>query len=71
MEQELYPQPVMQDSPRHQISISPLDYGYVVRIGCQGFAVESVETLIVKLNTHLRNPDQVSKDWLSEKRLPE
>lgn len=42
--------------PKREIWINPLDRGYMIRVGCQSIAVESVETLIEKLEEYLRDP---------------
>ena len=66
------PQPVAPQSvtKAHLICIEPLDFGYTVSIGCQKFAVESVDCLIQKLGAYLKNPEVVEKDWLGNKKLP-
>lgn len=39
-----------------QISIEPLDYGFIVRVGCQTMAIEDKGTLIGKLSEYINNP---------------
>ena len=68
---ELY-SPIRTESfSKYQISINPLDYGYIVEIGCQRFAIENVETLITKVSAYLRNPQEVITQWNEYKTLPE
>lgn len=40
------------------ISITQLDRGYVVRVGCQSLAIESKEVLLEKLISYINNPDE-------------
>lgn len=42
-----------------QITIEPLNKGYVVRVGCQTVAVESKDRLIDLLTRYLRNPKEI------------
>lgn len=48
-----------------EINIQPMDFGYVVRIGCQSFAIESVDKLISNLNEYLKDPNGIEKSWFS------
>lgn len=49
--------------------ITQLNYGYLVNVGCQTFAFETVDKLIEKLGEYLKNPSQTEKDWYSGKLL--
>lgn len=49
-----------------EISINPLDNGYVVRVGCQSFAVMTKEDLIKKLIAYIQNPDEVETRYHKE-----
>jgi len=60
------PLPPKRNKPR-LISIQPLDHGFNVVVGCQNFAVESVDALIHRLNVYLKNPDDTEQKWLSGK----
>ncbi len=51
-----YPQPEL---PARQITIEPLNRGYMVRVGCQTVAVESKDRLIDLLTRYLRNPQEI------------
>ena len=59
------PQPLTTSSQAREINIRPLHHGYVVNIGCQTFAIESIEKLIINLETYLKNPNETEKEWLS------
>ena len=48
------------------ITIRPINYGYVVTIGCQKFAIESYTKLVSLLEKYLANPRVVELDWLAE-----
>ena len=52
-------------SQAREINIRPLNHGYVVNIGCQTFAIESIEKLIINLETYLKNPNETEKEWFS------
>jgi len=53
-----------QRAPKIQkINIEPLDYGFRVKVGCQLFAVESVESLLKKLTLYYNNPKKVEDHW--------
>jgi hypothetical protein len=47
------------------ISISGLNFGYVVEIGCQSFAVETPEKLCAKLLEYMKNPQTVEREWFN------
>jgi hypothetical protein len=62
----------MSDEPMPQttqlarnINITPLHYGYMVDVGCQRFAVESVDKLLKYLGEYLKDPQAVEKAWFS------
>lgn len=59
------------EAGNYQIIVNPLTSGYTVHIGCQSFAIESTETLILRLSAYLRNPQEVMDQWLNHKVLPE
>lgn len=46
-----------------EISISELNYGYLVRVGCHSFAVESSETLLDALKEYILNPSLTEEKW--------
>ena len=59
------PQPLAAASQAREINIRPLNYGYIVNIGCQTFAIESVEKLISNLEKYLNSPIETEKKWFS------
>lgn len=52
-----------------EISIKPLNYGYLVRIGCQEVAVENYKTLIKNLESYLKDPKKFEENWAKKKEL--
>lgn len=52
--------------PRRQINIEPLNYGFIVRVGCQTFAIETPDKLIEKLTGYLKDPSTVERKWQRE-----
>lgn len=51
-------------SPRGRaINIEPLNYGFIVRVGCQSFAVEQADTVADKLKEYLNDPQATEKKW--------
>lgn len=52
-----------------RITINKLDYGYVVKIGCQSFAIESEKKVISGLTKYLDNPSEEEKRWFKEKTI--
>ena len=51
------------------VTIEELDYGYVVRVGCQSIAVEDSAVLIKNLIKYMENPEKVEKEWRTKKEL--
>lgn len=47
--------PIASDTIRN-ISIEPLDSGYIVRVGCQSIAVETKEKLLFNLTSYINDP---------------
>lgn len=45
------------------IIIKEIDYGYIVKIGCQTLAIESQIKLTKWLTEYIANPDAVTKKW--------
>lgn len=54
----------------YNINIKQLNYGYVVNIGCQSFAIENSETLIKGLSNYLKSPSECENIWMNKKQLP-
>lgn len=58
------PMPISPNKAR-EINIQPMDFGFIVRIGCQSFAIESIDKLISNLNEYLKDPQKIEKAWFS------
>ena len=64
------PVPMNENSNKaKRINIEPLDFGYVVTVGCQKFAVENSGKLVDSLREYLRDPNRVEKEWFDGKFL--
>ena len=50
-----------------QIRINPLDYGYLVEVGCQSFAIEDIDKLTKYLTLYLKSPNSIENSWLDGK----
>jgi hypothetical protein len=50
-----------------EVIITPLDSGYLVKVGCQSVAVETTETLLKALGDYLNNPDSFERAWYKNK----
>lgn len=53
-----------------QIVINAQNYGYVVNIGCQTFAIEKAEDVVKGIQAYLIDPEATEKLWMKEKTLP-
>lgn len=56
-------------APSREISIKSLNYGYLVRVGCQQVAVEDYKTLIKNLESYLKDPSKFEENWGKKKEL--
>lgn len=56
---------------RYNINIEPLNRGFVVRVGCQSFAVSSKQELIKLFAAYIENPEKVETNWMIGGKLPE
>lgn len=54
---------------RYPISIEHLDFGYTVRVGCQTFAVETIDKLIKNVEAYLKDPRGTEVQWMKHKKL--
>lgn len=45
------------------INIQPQDRGFIVTVGCQSFAIETIDKLVDHLNHYLRNPSKVEEQY--------
>lgn len=57
--------PIIRHGKIRDISIKGLNFGFVVNIGCQNFAVETPEKLCTKLLEYLKSPNSIEKRWFS------
>jgi len=57
------------DPVRYGILIEPLNYGFKVKVGCQNFAIESVDKLIKNIEAYLKDPIGTQNRWNSDKSL--
>lgn len=55
--------PASSNQRGYTINIEPLEYGYLVRVGCKTLAVESRHKLIAKLAEYLENPAEAESKW--------
>lgn len=51
------------------IVIKQLDYGYTILIGCQSFAIETKEKLLLNITDYLDSPQEIENLWLSKRKL--
>lgn len=49
-----------------EIRVTQVDHGYIVNVGCQTFAVESIKRLVKNIEKYLESPDEVEKAWMSK-----
>lgn len=49
------------------IIIEPVNYGFLVTVNCQRFAIESKEALLHRLGAYLNDPGKVELDWMTGK----
>lgn len=52
-------------SPGKPVTIQPVHHGFFVSVGCQQFAVETVDALLHRLGGYLKNPGETEKMWMS------
>ncbi len=60
--------PIISRDPK-QVNIESLSHGFIVTIGCQKFAVESVDKLVKNLAIYLKNPSDTEDKWFKDKTL--
>jgi len=53
------------NSSAREITIRPLHSGYLVNVGCQQVAVETVDTLIKHLGAYLKHPSRYETKWFN------
>ncbi len=47
-----------------QVVIEQVHHGFIVSVGCQRFAIESVDALLHRLNVYLKDPYETEARWL-------
>jgi len=57
------------NSTLYNIRIEALDYGYLVKVGCQTLAIENKKKLIEKLSAYLDNPGEFQQKWNADRSL--
>lgn len=60
---------LLEEIPKRQITIDPLDYGYIVRVGCQNCAIESKQDLINYLTEYINNPEEAELKYRKKQLL--
>ena len=61
---ESRPEPMMASYERakaREINIQPMNYGYLVRVGCQSFVFETKEKMVTNLTSYLEDPENVER----------
>lgn len=63
------PRAILDPTPRlpHNINIRPLNYGFVVTVGCQEFAVEDHKKMLEIIGKYLENPNEMEKKWMEKR----
>jgi hypothetical protein len=56
-------------SKARQITIEQMDFGYIVRVGCQTFAIESYGKVINNLIDYLKDPEATEANWYKTRTL--
>lgn len=51
-----------------EVVITPLNSGYMVKVGCQTVAVETNETLLAALAKYVNDPTEFEKNWYSNQK---
>ena len=52
-----------------EVKIEQLNHGYLVRVGCQRFAIETSEKLLSLLSDYMKFPADTEKAWFDGKLL--
>lgn len=56
------------EKPR-EINITALDYGYLVRVGCNSIAVETTEKLLHNLTLYIQDPNKYEREFKHSNQL--
>ena len=51
---------------KYDVQIQELDHGYMVKVGCKSFAIESKETLLNMITKYINNPIEVQKEFFNK-----
>jgi hypothetical protein len=62
---DVQPQSSRSQNKARNITIEELDYGYLVKIGCQSIAIDSHKKLVQKLSEYLKDPNEVENKWFA------
>lgn len=63
-------QPALPEAAK-SVRIAPLNHGFVVEVGCQSFAIESVDKVTTLLNAYLKHPVETETAWLKNNKNDE
>jgi len=58
--------PPLNSSHIREITITPLDLGFVVRVGCQTVAFTDKQALISAITKYLNNPEETEKAYYND-----
>lgn len=58
------------DVSSYEITIQKLNHGYILKVGCQTFALESYKKVLTILEAYFIDPTTTVNNWLEHKILP-
>lgn len=63
--EEIRPRDLLGTRPNavRKITIKQIDRGYIVKVGCKEFAVESADVLIGLLGQYIKSPDETERKF--------
>ena len=62
--------PILRENPiPRNINIEPLNYGYIMRVGCQSLAIESKEDLLKYLTEYLNDSTKTEEKYYNKQLL--
>lgn len=56
--------------PSYEVTVRSLNYGYIVTVGCNSFAIETSEDLTKSLTAYFLNPRETTLLWHNQRKLP-
>jgi hypothetical protein len=65
LEERPEPQQDCVGSKIREISIKALNFGFIVKVGCHSFAIETPDKLVTVLGEYLNKPTETEKKWFS------